>query len=226
MPTVMITGANRGLGLEFTRQYAAEGWNVIATCRDPAHADELKKLGGSVEVHGLDVTDFAAVKGLGRTLQGRAIDLLINNAGVIGSDRNFKELDGDRWMATLRVNTVAPVLLTQALLENLRAGKDKKVAFITSLMGSIADNSSGRYYDYRSSKAGLNAAVKSLSIDLAGEGITAVILHPGWVKTDMGGANAPIDAPTSVGGMRKVIGKLRAADSGRFLSYNGKEYPW
>lgn len=226
MPTVIITGANRGLGLEFAREYAAEGWSVIATCRDPARADALKALGKAVEVHGLDVADFAAIRRLAETLRDRPIDVLINNAGVIGSDRNLGELDGESWLATLRVNTVAPILVAQAFLPNLRAGSEKKAVFITSLMGSIADNTSGRYYDYRSSKAGLNAAVKSLAIDLAGDGIIAVVLHPGWVKTDMGGANAPTDPATSVDGMRKVIAKLRRSDSGRFFNYNGKECQW
>jgi NAD(P)-dependent dehydrogenase (short-subunit alcohol dehydrogenase family) len=226
MPTVMITGAGRGLGLEFARQYVADGWTVIATCRDPAGATDLKALGGKVEVLSLDVADFAAVRRLGETLQGRAIEILINNAGVIGSDRNLGDLEGERWMATLRVNTVAPILIAQSLLPNLRAGREKKAIFLTSLMGSIADNSSGRYYDYRSSKAGLNAAVRSFAIDTQGDGITAIVIHPGWVKTDMGGPSAPTDAVTSVGGMRKVIAGLKAADSGRFFGHDGRKLAW
>lgn len=222
----MITGANRGLGLEFARQYLADGWQVIATCRDPAGATALRKLGDKVEIHPLDVTDFAAIKRLGQALQTRAIDLLINNAGVIGADRNLGQLDGERWMATLRVNTVAPLLLAQAMLPCLRAGRDKTAVFITSLMGSIDDNGSGRYYDYRSSKAGLNAAVKSFAIDSKGDGITAIVIHPGWVKTDMGGPNAPIDAATSVGGMRRVIAKLKPSDSGGFFDHAGKKLAW
>jgi NAD(P)-dependent dehydrogenase (short-subunit alcohol dehydrogenase family) len=159
-------------------------------------------------------------------LQKRAIDLLIANAGVIGADRNLGELDGERWMATLRVNTVAPLLVAQAMLPSLRAGRDKTAIFITSLMGSVADNTSGRYYDYRASKAGLNAAVKSFAIDTRDDGILALVIHPGWVKTDMGGANAPVDAPTSVGGMRAVIAKLQARDSGGFFAYDGKKLAW
>jgi len=226
MPTVMITGANRGLGLEFASQYAAEGWQVIATCRDPSGATALQKLGDKVEIHGLDVTDFAAIKRLGAALQTRAIDVLINNAGVIGSERNIGQLDGERWLATLRVNTVAPLLVAQALLPSLRAGQDKKAIFLTSLMGSIDDNSSGRYYDYRASKAGLNGAVKSFAIDTRGDAIAAIVIHPGWVKTDMGGPNAPIDAATSVGGMRQVIAKLTLGESGSFFAYNGKKLAW
>ena len=226
MPAVMISGANRGLGLEFARQYVADGWQVIATCRDPAGATGLQKLGDKVEIHPLDVTDFAAIKRLGQALQARAIDLLIANAGVIGSDRNMGQLDGERWMATLRVNTVAPLLLAQALLPSLRAGRDKTAVFLTSLMGSIDDNSSGRYYDYRASKAGLNAAVKSFAIDSKGDGITAIVIHPGWVKTDMGGPNAPLDAPASVGGMRRVIAKLKPGDSGGFFDHAGKKLAW
>ena len=226
MSTVMITGANRGLGLEFARQYAADGWQVIATCRDPAGATALKKLGEQVEIHALDVTDFAAIARLGQDLQARAIDLLINNAGVIGSERAIGQLDGERWLATLRINTVAPLLVAQALLPSLRAGRDKKAIFLTSQMGSIDDNSSGRYYDYRASKAGLNAAVKSFAIDTRRDGIAALVVHPGWVKTDMGGDNAPIDAITSVTGMRAVIAKLTLAESGSFFAYNGKKLAW
>ncbi len=226
MPTVMITGANRGLGLEFAREYAAEGWTVIATCRDPASASELKAAGKAVEVHGLDVADFPAIGRLAQTLKGRPIDVLVNNAGVMGSERRLGELDGERWLATLRVNAVAPLLVAQAFLFNLKAGAGKKAVFITSLMGSIADNTSGGYYDYRSSKAALNAAVKSFAIDTASEGITAVVLHPGWVKTDMGGANAPIERAASVGGMRKVIARLKPSDSGHFFNFDGKELPW
>ncbi len=226
MPTVMITGANRGLGLEFAREYASEGWTVIATCRDPASASELKAVGNSIELHGLDVADFPAIDRLAQTLKGRPIDVLINNAGVIGTERRLGELDGERWLATLRVNSVAPILVAQAFLFNLKAGGDKKAVFITSLMGSIADNASGGYYDYRSSKSALNAAVKSFAIDTAPDGITAAVLHPGWVKTDMGGPNAPTERGTSVGGMRKVIARLEPSDSGRFFNFDGKELPW
>lgn len=226
MPTVMITGAGRGLGLEFAREYAAEGWTVIGTVRQPTGAEELKKIGGKVEIASLDVTDFAAIKKLGKSLHDRPIDILINNAGVIGTDRNLGDLEGERWMTTLRINTVAPLLIAQALLSNLKAGKDKKAIFLTSLMGSIDDNSSGRYYDYRASKAGLNAAVKSFAIDTKGDGITAIVVHPGWVKTDMGGPNAPTDATASVGGIRKVIAKLKPSDSGEFFGYDGRKLKW
>jgi NAD(P)-dependent dehydrogenase (short-subunit alcohol dehydrogenase family) len=226
MPTVMITGANRGLGLEFAREYAAEGWTVIGTCRDPAKAGELKTAGKTIEVHGLDVADFPAIGRLAQTLKGRPIDVLINNAGVIGSERRLGELDGERWLATLRVNSVAPILVAQAFLSNLKAGGAKKAVFLTSLMGSIADNTSGGYYDYRSSKAALNAGVKSFAIDTAPEGITAAVLHPGWVKTDMGGSNAPVERGASVGGMRKVIARLKPSDSGHFFNFDGKELPW
>lgn len=226
MPTVMITGANRGLGLEFAREYAAEGWTVIATCRDPASAGELKAAGKAVEVHGLDVADFPAIGRLAQSLKVRPIDVLINNAGVMGTERRLGELDGERWLATLRVNAVAPLLVAQAFLFNLKAGAGKKAVFLTSLMGSIADNTSGGYYDYRSSKAALNAGVKSFAVDTAADGITAVVLHPGWVKTDMGGPNAPVERGASVGGMRKVIARLKPSDSGHFFNFDGKELPW
>ncbi len=226
MPTVMITGANRGLGLEFARQYAADGWQVIAACRDPAQAGELGGLGKAVEIVALEVTDFSAIAQLGERLKGRIIDVLINNAGVIGTERNIGQLDGDRWMTTLCIDTVAPLLIAQSLLANLRAGKDKKAIFITSRMGSIADNTSGRYYDYRAAKAGLNAAVKSFAIDTAGDRIIAAVIHPGWVQTDMGGPGAAITVDQSVTGMLRELDALTLADTGTFRNWRGGQYPW
>jgi NAD(P)-dependent dehydrogenase (short-subunit alcohol dehydrogenase family) len=135
-------------------------------------------------------------------------------------------MDYAAWEDVFRINTIGPTHLTDTLVPNLTSGKRKLVVCITSLLGSIADNTSGGYYAYRSSKAGLNAVVKSLSIDLKPRGIAAVVLHPGWVKTDMGGANAPLEAKESVGGMRSVIARLSLKDSGSFFDYHGKELPW
>jgi NAD(P)-dependent dehydrogenase (short-subunit alcohol dehydrogenase family) len=221
MPTVLITGASRGIGSEFARKYAADGWRVIATCRDPNQYD------GDAEVHALDVTDAASVAALGRAMAGEAIDLLINNAGIYGPrDLPFDALDYDAWEQVLRTNLMGPMRVAAALAGPVLASQKKKMVFISSKVGSIADNTSGGSYIYRSSKTALNMAVKSLSLDLSGKGLITLLLHPGWVQTDMGGASAPIDAVTSVTGMRAVIDRAGAAESGRFFNYDGNELPW
>ena len=231
MPTVLITGANRGLGLEFARQYAAEGWRVIATCRDPAKAKALEDIekasSGRVAVHALDVASRESARGLAKALEGQAIDVLVNNAGVYGGDRQaFGKVDDGRWDATLRTNALGPLLVTEALAANLVAGKAKVVACVTSQMGSIADNTSGGAYIYRASKAALNAVTMSLARDLGARGITVLAFHPGWVKTDMGGRNAPVAPEQSIAGMRALIGRTKPGDSGRFVDYTGKPVPW
>lgn len=227
MPTILITGANRGLGLEFCRQYATEGWQVLACCRNPETATQLANM-SNVQVFSLDVSDFAQIDKLAAQLQDTAIDVLINNAGIYGdSDKHrFGQLDYAAWMQTLTINTQAPVKMAEAFLPALKRGHKKLVVSISSLMGSIADNSSGGSLLYRSSKAALNAAMKSLAIDLEGQGIGVLVLHPGWVKTDMGGPNALIDAQQSIGGMREVIAGFTPAQSGHFLKYDGSSLPW
>ncbi|MFN4284177.1 MAG: SDR family oxidoreductase [Alphaproteobacteria bacterium] len=226
MPTVLVTGANRGLGLEFARQYAADGWRVVATCRDPASASDLKAVAG-VEIHALDVRDIAAGRALAETLAGTPVDLLLNNAGVYGPrGQALGNLDAEDWIEVLRVNTVAPLKLAEAFLPHLKAGRGKQAAFVTSLMGSIADNGSGRFYAYRSSKAALNMAVKSFALDTAADGLTAILLHPGWVQTDMGGPDAPVTPKESVSGMRKVLAGATRKDSGDFFGYDGRRLPW
>ena len=225
MPTVLITGANRGLGLEFARQYAAGGWRVMATARDPEGADELRAIQGEVRVEALDMRDFAAVQELGERIGGDPVDVLIANAGTWGPPRIESAADGEAWLEAMAVNSVAPVLLAQALLPQVAAAKGKLVA-ITSKMGSIADNGSGGYIAYRASKAALNAAWRSLAIDVAPRKVTAAVLHPGWVKTRMGGASAPLEPPESVAGMRDVIAGLNPERSGGFYNYDGAEIPW
>ncbi|MCK5274623.1 MAG: SDR family oxidoreductase [Alphaproteobacteria bacterium] len=221
MPTVLITGASRGIGREFARQYEAGGWRVIATCRDPSKYD----LEG--EVYRLDVTDPDSVAALHRELKGEAIDLLINNAGIYGPrGLEFGSLDYDSWEEVLRTNVLGPMRVAEAIIDQVAASEKKKMVFISSKVGSIADNSSGGSYIYRSSKTALNMAVKSLSLDLSGKEVICLMLHPGWVQTDMGGASALIDAATSVAGMRAVIDRAGAADSGRFFNYDGNELPW
>ncbi len=221
MPTVLITGASRGIGGEFARQYAADGWRVIATCRDPGQYD------GEGEVHALDVTDGASVAALGQAMAGEAIDLLINNAGIYGPrSLPFDALDYDAWGEVLRTNLMGPMRVAAALAGPVMASQQKKMVFISSKVGSIADNTSGGSYIYRSSKTALNMAVKSLSLDLSGKGVITLLLHPGWVQTDMGGTSAPIDTVTSVTGMRATIEGAGAAGSGRFFNYDGSELPW
>lgn len=226
--TLFITGANRGIGLEFTRQYLQAGWRVVATCRQPGQAESLQELQAqypkSLRLKALNVTDWAAVARLTERLQDENIDLLINNAGVYG-DRNqsLGYTDVADWLDVLAANTIAPLKIVEAVLPRLTASAP--IITLTSLMGSVADNSSGGNYVYRSSKAGLNAVIKSLSIDLAGQHI-CVLFHPGWVQTDMGGPGAMISVETSVSGMRAVIEKLTEVHSGSFFRYDGKELPW
>ena len=231
MSTVLITGANRGLGLEFTRQYAAEGWQVLACCRHPEQADALNAMAhrshGQVRVLTLDVAELDTIDTLAKTLQGTPIDLIINNAGIY-PDRNsgFGQIDYDAWMMAFLVNTMAPLKVAEAFLPHLERGQGKLIATVSSKMGSLDDNTSGGCYLYRSSKSAVNMVMKSLSLDLAARGIRAVILHPGWVQTDMGGPNALITPEQSVSGTRRVLEQATSKQSGRFLSYDGSEVPW
>lgn len=215
MPSVLITGAGRGIGLEFARQYAADGWEVIATAR--GDAPELEALGTRVER--LDMRDFAAVEAFPDRLDGRRLDLFVANAGMSAGPRVDGAGEAEAALGTLAVNAVAPTLLARRLLPNLAGGR---MAAITSRMGSIAD-SSGGYLGYRASKAALNAFWYGLSREL---GVRLVLLHPGWVQTDMGGTSAPLDPATSVAGMRRVIAGLTAEESGAFLDYRGEPIPW
>jgi NAD(P)-dependent dehydrogenase (short-subunit alcohol dehydrogenase family) len=231
MKTVLVTGANRGLGLEFVRQYAADGWKVLAGCRDPGAATALGELaaaaGGRVRVLALDVTDTAGVRACAGSLAGEPVDVLVNNAGV-GSPKGQRlgGLDYAAWARVLDANTLGPMRVVEAFLENVARGGERKVVTLTSAMGSIADNASGGSYAYRSSKAAVNIVMKSLSIDLAPRGITCVVVHPGWVRTDMGGPGGKLDPPESVAALRRLIAGLEPQDSGRFFNYDGKTYPW
>ena len=227
MPTCLITGANRGLGLEFAKQYGAEGWKVIATCRQPAQAEALNALEGEIEVHPLDVTDFARVEDLAKKLSGLPIDLLLNNAGIYGPRVvPYNTVDYAAWAEVFRVDTMAPLKISAVFSEHVAKSKLKRIATITSKMGSIADNTSGGSYIYRSAKAALNAAMKSLAVDLREKQIIVAVFHPGWVRTDMGGPGATIEAFESVAGIRDVIGRLTLEDSGRFINYDGTELAW
>lgn len=217
MPNVLITGANRGLGLEFVRQYRAEGWEVIATARKTS--PELEALGA--EVRTLDMADFAAVADF--TLD-RPLDLLIANAGIALPSTARTAAEGEGWIEVLRVNTVAPTLLVQALMPRLSEAGGKAVA-ISSRMGSIAE-SSGGYLPYRSSKSALNMAWHGLALEAKAHGVTLALLNPGWVQTDMGGPGASIAPAESIGDLRRVIAGLDIGQSGSFLDRDGSQVPW
>ena len=221
--TVLITGANRGLGLEFARQYAADDWTVIGTARSPDRADELKALG--VEVLQLDVTDQASIDALVASLDGRGIDMLINNAGIFPRVGEIEKVDSGDYTRTLMVNTLGPVLVTQALMPNLRESEMKRIVNITSRLGSIELNS-GNYYGYRESKAALNMFTTTLAQELGPEGFICLTIHPGWVRTDMGGPTANLSPEESVSGMRAVIDSLAPEDNGTYRSYAGEAVPW
>lgn len=218
MPAVLITGANRGIGLEFARQYAAGGWDVVATVRESSA--ELDSLG--VRIERLDMRDLEAVEMFGDRLD--SLDLLIANAGTYGPRSVTSAEDARGWSDTFVVNTIAPFLLAQSVLPQVARSGGKLIA-ITSQMGSIEDNSSGGFIAYRSSKAALNAAWRSLAIDNRGR-IVAAVLHPGWVQTRMGGPSAPMTVEDSVSRLRRVIDGLGPEQSGRFFSHDGSEIPW
>ena len=227
MPTVLITGANRGLGLAFARQYRADGWEVIATCRDPARAPDLAATGA--EVHALDVADDAAVKALGRALAGRTLDVLINNAGIYplkGPQGSFGDIPVDAWMEALRTNVVAPWKVAETFIDHLLKAERPVLATLSSKMGSIADAASPGSVVYRSSKTAVNMVVKALSLELGPRGVICLSLHPGWVLTDMGGPHALITPDASITGLRRLIAQATPADNGRFFAYDGQEVPW
>lgn len=228
--TMMITGANRGIGLEFVKHYLQLNWHVVACCRTPETATELTSLLDDYEqldIFELDVTDYEAVDELATTLQDMPIDLLINNAGYYGpKGAALGATDEVEWRKVLEINTIAPLKLVEAFRKQLKSGQDATVACLSSKMGSMGDNSSGGSYIYRSSKAALNAIGKSLAIDLLEDSVKVVILHPGWVQTEMGGPNALIDTTQSVVGLIDVISNLTIAETGHFYDYRGVEIPW
>lgn len=236
MPTILVTGANRGLGLEFVRQYAAEGWTVHACCRNPNGAEDLNAIAttktgaganGHVTVHKLDVADFAAIDGLAKSLNGAPIDVLLNNAGVGGGDRQeFMNDDFEAWSRTFRVNTMAPLRMTEAFVDNVAGSECKVVVIISTIMASMTDDVSGKLHLYRTSKAAVNMVMRLLSVDLEERGITTFSLHPGWVRTDMGGAQATLSPEESITGIRRVIAGAGPETNGRFMTWDGKELPW
>ncbi len=227
---IVITGANRGIGLEFVQQFLSRGDTVEATARDPQHATELKALQATagaerLRIHRLDVADDASVKGFVDALEPGPVDLLVNNAGL-GAWSGLDDLDFEEAKRLFDVNALGPLRMTRALLPRLRQGQRKQVVHLTSQMGSIADNGSGGSYAYRMSKAALNMASKSLAIDLAPDRIISVVVHPGWVQTEMGGEGAVTAPSQAVAAMIQVIDRLGPADSGKFLHAKGSELPW
>ena len=222
--TVLITGANRGIGLELARQYSAAGWRVIGTARKPDAATELREL--ATMIVQLDVTDPVSVEELARELADMPIDLLINNAGIQPLMWTLEDVDFDDFERALAVNTVGPVRVTRALLPRLREGKLRRIVNITTNLSSIAGNTDGGFYGYRESKAALNMFTRSLAADLGPEGFICIVLHPGWVKTDLGGPQAPLQVEDSVRGMIGVIDGLGPDDNGTFWTHAGKRMPW
>lgn len=228
----VVTGANRGIGLELVRQLRDRGDEVEACARRPADARALAALAGDrVRVHALDVTDPASVRALATALGDAAIDLVFNVAGVYGGPTQSlaqmaEDLALDDVAATHDVNALGPLRVTLALLPHVRRGTAKKLVHVTSNMGSIADNTRGGFYAYRMSKAALNMMSRSLAVDLRGEGITSVVINPGWVQTDMGGPGAPTPVADSVRAILGEVERATLADSGEFLNWRGDRCAW
>ena len=220
----VVTGANRGLGLELCRQLKQAGAHVIGTARDPQGAIDLRAL--EIRVEALDVADAESVAAFAQRLGDTSVDLLINNAGVGGAGEGISELDIDDAERKFQINSLGPIRVTQALMPHLRRGKGRKIAHVSSRTGSISDNGEGGYYGYRISKAALNMFNRSLAVELVGQGFVCVVLHPGWVRTQMGGSSAPQSTEASARGLLRIIGRLRRQDTGRFFDYTGVEIPW
>lgn len=227
MTTVLITGANRGIGLELAKLYAAQGATVLACCRAASSAGALRDLPG-VTIHEVAVGDGASVKALAAALQGQPLDILVNNAGTMGpaaDQQTFAQMDFEGWADTFNINSMAPVRVMQALLPNLRAAKAAKVVTITSQLGSLARDMAFAYA-YSSSKAALNKFMKLAALELVKEGMACCVIHPGWVQTDMGGKGADITPLASAEGIVQVIAGLDASNNGSFWTYAGVEHPW
>jgi NAD(P)-dependent dehydrogenase (short-subunit alcohol dehydrogenase family) len=227
MATVLITGAGRGLGYEFARQYAADGWSVLATCRNPVAAAMLEDLDGNIEVFDLDVTRTEQIAALGQAVAERPIDILINNAGIMPAEGPGLAAAADAAMhEAMAVNAFAPLRLTEALAGNVAASNLKRIVAISSNMASIGDNSVGGDFAYRASKAALNALMRNVAIELAPRGITTIMVNPGWARTDMGGRGAPLAVADSVTAVRALIDRLSADMNGRFYNHDGTEIGW
>ncbi len=228
--TILVTGATRGIGLEFVRRYLERGDRVVATARDPQRADGLRGLSGArLRVVSLDVESAESIGGLGAAVGSEPIDVLINNAGITSTSKTLGVLDAAELSRVFMVNAIAPMLVTRALIGNLRAGSRRLLVHVTSQLGSIANNDGGSSYGYRASKAALNQLNRSLAAELRreeGAAFTTIAIHPGWVRTDMGGPKADLSVEEAVGWMMKTIDGVNAEQSGAFLNYDGKPLPW
>ncbi len=231
MPSILITGANRGLGFEFATQYVADGWRVFATCRDPASAAQLRRLADTgkreLSIDSLNVTDLASVKAAAAKLEGQAIDVLLNSAGIFAQrGQTLRNVDYASWAGVFDVNTMGPMRVVEAFVDHVARSDRKLVITVTSGMGSLADNISGGSIPYRTSKAAVNMVMRSLAFELAPLGISCVLVNPGWVRTDMGGSGAPLSPAESVAAVRRLIETLGPAQSGKFFHYDGREHAW
>jgi NAD(P)-dependent dehydrogenase (short-subunit alcohol dehydrogenase family) len=223
MATVLVTGCDTGLGVEFARQYAADGHRVIATCLDPSSAQATAQIRGDIELTKLDVTDHAAIEALSQRLAGETIDILLNNAGIGRPHPPFGKTDYAMWRRILDTNLIGPMKIVECFVEQVARSELRMMAFVSSRMGSIALNNSGGSYAYRSSKAGLNMIVKTLAVDLAPRGICVLALHPGWAQTEPDGR---VPVAESVSGMRGVIQRAGRHHTGSFVTYNEQPLPW
>jgi len=230
MSTILITGANRGIGLELAKAFAGLSWQVIACCRNPESAGELQLVASKHPgfiVHHLDVDDVGQIIDLAGQLEGTAIDILFNNAGILGPEhQSFGETDVDGWLEAFRVNSIAPLRMAEAFVEHVAASKRRIIAAMGSVMGSIAENEGGGYYAYRTSKAAVHMVIKGLAVDLASRDIITVAFHPGWVRTRMGGNAAPLSPAESAAGLTGVLLGLTREQSGLLLDYLGQTRPW
>ncbi len=228
--TILITGSNRGIGLQLCREYARAGWQVHACCRQPNEAEALKRLAETyplISIHCLDTTNFQQIDALSKLLVDEKIDILFNNAGVYGPyDAHFGNTDTEQWIACLSVNTIAPMKVMEAFVNQVASSQHKIIATMSSKMGSMDDNGSGGSYIYRSSKAAVNAVMKSAAIDLKKKDIKVAVLHPGWVKTDMGGPHAEISTQQCVSGLKTILDNLTLDKSGQFFDIDGSQIPW
>lgn len=224
MATWLVTGANRGLGLEFVKQLKARGDEVIGTARTPSKAAELRATGARVVA--LEVADPRSIDAMAKELRSAPIDVLVNNAAVSDEDRRVTDLSMEAFRRVFDTNVFGTALVSKALLPNIRAGSRKVIANISSQLGSVASASSGFSYAYCASKSALNMVTAKMAKDLAGDGVTVMTLCPGWNRTDMGGAEAPLDPRDSIRALIHLIDGFTIKDSGRYIQYNGNELPW